>query len=230
MFAMACEGIPRPEVKVSTIAGETLFWKPSLEELVAAVQRDAPEIQGDWANLTLQAGTSSGERGVKIAIDRDRVEVNISGSDTTWAFGQIARVEKFLISRGAVFSSPKYENTVNFLFVVALLGLGAFFLIAGVDDDPMQDCIDRAKKAPRNDIVFNVFMSVVLSLGLLFPFFQYLKRRASRARLKVDVEVPRGTWWSRLSNGEKIAAAAIPLTALATLGTIVTTANDLWSK
>ncbi|GHD29222.1 hypothetical protein [Streptomyces galbus] len=152
LFATACEGIELPQIKVSTTTGETLFWKPTLEELVEAVQRDAPEIRGDWANLTLQADTPSQERGVKISIDKERTEVNFSGSDTTWAFGQIARVEKFLVSRGAVFSSPRYENTISFISLAFFMGLGAFFLIHGVDDDTVADCVKRAKNASRNDV------------------------------------------------------------------------------
>lgn len=230
LFSMACEGIPLPEVKVSTIAGNTRFWKPTLHELVMSVQRDAPEIYGDWTNLTLQAGTASQERAVKITIDKERTEVNVSGSDTTWAFGQIARLESFLVSRGAVFSSPRYENKVTLFSFAFFLALGAFFLIHGVDDDTVADCVQRAKNSSRNDVIFNSFMTVTFAFGLLFPFFQLLQRRASRARLRVDADVPRGSWWSRLSSGDKIAAVAIPLTALATLGAIITAANDLWGK
>jgi hypothetical protein len=227
---MACEKIPQPEVKVSTTAGETLFWKPSLSELIDNVQHDAPEIHEDWTNLTLQASTDSQERGVKISIDKERTEVNVTGSDTTWVYGQIARIEKFLVSRGAVFSSPKYENAITLLSLLFFAGLGAFFLIHGVDDDPVADCIRQAEKASRNDVIFNVFMTVTFSFGLLFPFFQFLKRRASRARLKVDTDVSRESWWSRLTNGERIAAVVVPLTALSALGTAVTAAHNLWGK
>ncbi|MGW0554783.1 hypothetical protein ACWDZ6_11360 [Streptomyces sp. NPDC002926] len=230
LFAMACEGIPLPQVKISTTAGVTLIWKPSLGELVESVRRDAPEIHGDWANLTLQADTASEERGVKISIDKERTEVNVSGSDTTWAYGQIARIEKFLVSRGAVFSSPRYENVITFVSLAFFVGLGAFFLIHGVDDDTVADCVRQANNASKNDVIFNFFMTVTFSFGLLFPFFQLMKRRASRARLKVDVDVSRDSWWSRLSNGEKIAVVVVPLTALGTLGTVVTAAHNLWGK
>ncbi|WP_146238333.1 hypothetical protein [Streptomyces sp. Act143] len=230
LFAMACEGITEPQVKVSTTAGETLFWKPSLEELVENVHRDAPEVHGDWANLTFQADSSSQEKGVKISIDKEQTEVNFLGSDATWAHGQMARVEKVLVSRGAVFSSPRYENIITFVLHAFFLALGAFFLIRGVDDETVADCVERAKNASRNDVFFNVFMTVAFSFGLLFPFFQLLKRRASRARLKVDADVSRDSWWSRLSNGEKIAAAVVPLTALGALGTVATAAHNLWGK
>ncbi|WP_371529551.1 hypothetical protein OG302_29550 [Streptomyces sp. NBC_01283] len=230
LFAMACEGIPLPEVKISTTAGETLFWKPSLEELVESVHREAPEIHEDWANLTLQADTTSRERGVKISIDKERTEVNFSGSDTTWAYGQIARIEKFLVSRGAVFSSPRYENFITFTMLAFFVGFGIFFLTHGVDDDTVADCIEQAKKAKRNDIAFNAFMAVAFSFGLLFPFYQFLKRRASRARLKVDVDVSRDSWWSQLSSGEKIAAVVVPLTALGAIAAATTAANNLWGK
>lgn len=110
------------------------------------------------------------------------------------------------------------------------LGLLTFFLIHGVGDDTVADCVRRAGKVSRNEKFFKVFMALAFSFGLLFPFQEFLKRRASRARLKVDSDVSRGNWWSRLSNGERIAAVTVPLTALATLGALVTMANDLWGK
>ncbi|MFJ2392640.1 hypothetical protein ACIOTI_07825 [Streptomyces sp. NPDC087843] len=230
MFSMACEGIPLPEVKVSTIVGNTRFWKTTLPDLVVAVRNGAPELNADWTNLSLEAVTPSQERGVQITIDRDRTEVNVSGSDTTWAFGQIARIENFLVSRGAVSSSPRYENMIMLISIMFLLILGAFLLVNGVDDQSVAECVRQAKAAHRNDVIFNISMPVLFSFGLLFPFYQILKRRALRAQLKVDAEVSIGSWWSRLSAGDRIAAVGIPLTLLATVAAIISTANDVWGK
>ncbi|MFD7163112.1 hypothetical protein [Streptomyces violascens] len=230
LFSMACEGIPLPQVKISTTAGETLFWKSSLEELIESVSRDVPEIHEDWANLTLQADAASQERGVQIGIDKERTEVSVSGSDTTWAYGQMARIEKFLVSRGAVFSSPRYENAVTFGFLIFLVALGAFLLIHGVHGDTAAECVKRAKNASTNDVAFSVSMVAAFSFGFLFLFFQFLKRRISRARLKVGADISRDSWWSRLSNGERISVVVVPLTAIAALSAVITAVHNAWGK
>ncbi|MFG2384586.1 HMG-box domain-containing protein [Streptomyces avermitilis] len=230
MFAMACEGIPVPDVKISTVAGNTRFWKASLQDLISAVHSGAPEIGEHWANLSLEASTPSQERGVKIVIDKERTEVEVSGSDTTWAFGQIARVEKFLMSRGAVFSSPRYEDAVMYVAILFFLGLGTFILIHGLDGESISDCMERAKSSTRDAKIGNFLIIFTYTFGTLFPFYQILKRKALRARLNVHTNIPTGSWWSRLSTAEQIAAVGVPIAALATIGALVTTANDLWGK
>ncbi|MET7384794.1 hypothetical protein ACFYPT_02600 [Streptomyces sp. NPDC005529] len=230
MFAMACEGIPLPEVKISTVVGNTRFWKAALPDLVEAVRDGAPELNTDWTNLSLEAITSSHERGVQITIDKDRTEVNVSGSDTTWAFGQIARIENFLISRGATFASPRYENTIMLIMVTFFLFLGVFFLVNGVDDQSVAECVKEAKAASRNDLIFNFTMPILFSFGLIFPLYQILKRRALRAQLKVEAEVPSGSWWSRLSAGDRIAAIGVPLALVAAIAAVGSMATDVWGK
>ncbi|WP_336116515.1 hypothetical protein [Streptomyces sp. PTD9-10] len=230
MFTMACDGIHLPDVKISTVAGNTRFWKTTLQDLVAAVHSGAPEISETWTNLALEAGTPSQERGVKITIDKERTEVNVSGSDTTWAFGQIARIEKFLVSRGAVFSSPRYENTIMYISLFFFLGLGTFLLVHGVDGESAADCIERVKNSSRDAAIGNSLIVFTYAFGMLFPFYQIVKRKALRARLDVSANLRTGSWWSRLSPAEKIAAIGIPIAALATLAALVTAANDLRGK
>lgn len=230
LTAMACEGIPLPEVKIATKAGHTQFWKPTLLELVDTVHDEAPEINTDWTNLTVEASTPSSERGVKIVIDGHRTQAYTFGSDTTWAFGQIARIEKFLISRGAVFSSPKYENTIMYIAALLFVGFGTFLTVHGIEDDSVADCIKRANGAGRNAAIDNTLIIVTYAFGTLFPLYQILKRRTLRARLNIKEDLPTGFWWSRLSTTERFVAIGIPIATLAMIGTLVTAANNLWGK
>ncbi|MFB6960807.1 hypothetical protein ACFCYB_28275 [Streptomyces sp. NPDC056309] len=230
MFAMACEGIPAPDIKISTVAGNTRFWKTALQDLVAMVHESAPEAKEEWTNLTLEANTASQERGVRIIIDKERTEVKTSGSDTTWAFGQIARIENFLVSRGAVFSSPRYENKVMYLAIAFFIGFGTFLLFRGVDGESSAYCLKRAQNPTKDDVIYNSLVFVTFSFGLLFPLYQILKRRAVRARINVDENLPSGSWWSRLSAGEKFAAVGIPIASLSALAALVNAASNVWGK
>ncbi|MFD4591278.1 hypothetical protein [Streptomyces rubiginosohelvolus] len=230
MFSMACEGIPLPEVEVSTVAGNTRFWKSSLSDLVDAVRDGAPELNQDWNNLALKADTTSRERGVKIDIDKERVEVNVSGSDTTWAFGQFARIENFLVSRGARIRSPRYENTITYLFLAFFLGMGFFFLVKGVGERSAAECLKKARQSAANGHIIDKIIIAMYVAAALLPIYQLLRRRASRAQLKVEGSVAAGSWWSRLSAGERIAAVGIPVGLIAALGAAMTAVNDVWGK
>jgi hypothetical protein len=166
---------------------------------------------------------------VKITIDKERTEINVSGSDTTWAYGQIARIEAFLTSRGAVPQSPRYENVVSAVILGFFVALGLFwFLYASKDNQTMADCARQIRDEPRNDKFLNAFITLVLLSVLFLVLYQILKRRASRAQLKVDTDIPIGSWWERLSPGEKIAAIGIPLGALATVAAVASAASDVW--
>ncbi|MFJ4748736.1 hypothetical protein [Streptomyces albogriseolus] len=228
LFSIAREGITIPEVRFSTVAGNTRFWKEDLQDLISTVNDNAPEINGKWANLALEA--NSQERGAKISVDLERVEVNIFGSDSTWSHGQMARIERFLISRWAVFNSPRYENTVTYLSVAFFLRLGAFFLIHGIESDTVEDCLRQARNANRDAYISNFLIFFTFAFGIIFPFYQFMKRRALRAKFSVSENLASGSWWSRMSTSERIAAIGIPIAALATFAALVTAANDLWGK
>lgn len=223
-------GNPLPEVKISTNTGNTLFWKKTLPDLVEAVHSGAPEINTDWKNLTLEASTPSQERGIKITITSQRTEACTYGSDATWAFGQIARIEKFLVSRGAVFSSPRYENTMMYFAALIFLCFGTFLLVHGIDNESAAECIKRATDISKNAAIDNSLIAITYTFGTLFPFYHIMKRRTLRARLDVKENLPTGSWWSRLSVAERVATIGLPVAVLAMLGTLVTASNNVWGK
>ncbi|MGW2921844.1 hypothetical protein ACWDBF_28785 [Streptomyces angustmyceticus] len=230
MFAMACEGIPAPNVQLSTVIGNTRFWESELATLVSAAQASAPESNDKWSNISLEATSTSGEKVASISVDTDRTEFNFSGSDATWAHGQAARMEKFLVSRGAVASSPKYENKISLMFATFFVAFAAFWLSGDWGNQTAEECISQAKHAERNSVYGNITIAVLLTIGLSAVLFQVLRRRASRAQLRVDGPVANGSWWSRLSTAEKIAAAGVPIAFLATVGTAISAASDILGK
>ncbi|MBL1116204.1 hypothetical protein JK364_27970 [Streptomyces sp. 110] len=230
MFSIACEGIPSPEIKVSTVIGSTRFWEPSLADLVAAVNTSSPEVNDDWTNLSLEASTISTERSVSITIDKERTELNIAGSDATWAYGQAARLEGFLRARGAVDNSPKYETKVSLIFLSFLVAVFAFWLLSDNDHETVRECVRRVEKSRQNEPYTNLAIGSLFAIGVFLILFKALKQRASRALLRVNGSVATGSWWSRLSVAEKIAAVGVPVATLATIGTLVSAANDVLGK
>ncbi|WP_157901110.1 hypothetical protein [Streptomyces davaonensis] len=230
MFGVACEGISSPEVQISTVVGSTRFWNSNLADLIATLQANAPEPSGKWTNISMEAKNASMERSVSISIDTERTEFNFSGSDSTWVYGQSARLESFLGAHGAVRNSPKYEAKISVVFAVFFIGVGALWAFGDLGKETVEECIQRAAESKENQLAFNIIMGALLSFGVLFILFQFLKRRSLRAQLRINSAVADGTWWSRLSVGEKIAAIGIPIASLATVGTLISAASDAIGK
>ncbi|WP_327235943.1 hypothetical protein OG349_20295 [Streptomyces sp. NBC_01317] len=230
MFVMACEGIESPDVKISTVSGSTRFWNSTLADLVAVVQVQAAEPGDEWSNLSLEAKTSGGERHVSITIDIERTEFNVSGSDAVWAYGQSARLDNFLTKRGAVTQSPKYEAKVSLLFVSFFLLLGYFFFFVDSGEDTVSECVRKFHEAQENSWIVNSLMGFLMTLGLAGAIVPMLKRRALRAQLRVDSEIPGGGWWFRLSVSERIAVVGVPVAILAAIGAIMSGLSDVLGK
>ncbi|MFE4610958.1 hypothetical protein ACFRK5_21830 [Streptomyces niveus] len=230
MFSMAREGIAAPEIEVSTVAGHTRYWGESLSAVVANVQASAPEVGENWSNLSLIAKTDAGERAVSISLEKERTVVDIAGTDATWVFGQGARLEKYLTSRGGVASSPSYENRISLLFLAFFVGLGIFWFTRKDGVETVEECVRKTKEAADNQPYVNALFAFFLLAAILFCLYQALKRRASRAQLMVESNVNSGTWWARLSTAEKLAAIGVPIAALASLGALASAASDITGK
>ncbi|MFB6901293.1 hypothetical protein [Streptomyces hydrogenans] len=230
LFAMACEGIETPDVKISTVAGSTRYWDSSLADLFSAVQSQAAEPDDGWSNLSLEAKTPGGERLISIVIDTERTEFNVSGSDAVWAYGQSARLENFLAKRGAVTQSPKYETKVSLLFISFFLLLGAFAFFVDSGEETVAECARKAREAREDAWVVNSIIGVLMTLGLAGGIIQILKRRALRAQLRVNSTIPAGGWWFRLSVSERIAAIGIPIAILAAAGALMSGFSDVLEK
>lgn len=230
LFAMACEGIETPDVKISTVAGSTRYWDSSLADLISTVQSHASETDDGWSNLGLEAKTPGGERLVSIVIDTERTEFNISGSDAVWAYGQSARLENFLANRGAVIQSPKYETKVSLASISVLLLMGAFVFLVDSGADTVAECARKVRKAKEDTLIVNSILGLLMALGLAGTVIQMLKRRALRAQLRVNSTIPNGGWWFRLSAGERIAAIGIPIAITAAIGALMSGFSDVLGK
>ncbi|MFF7608802.1 hypothetical protein [Streptomyces parvulus] len=230
LFDVAREGISSPEIQISTVVGSTRFWNSNLSDLIATLQASTPETSGKWTNISMEAKNSSMERSVSISIDTERTEFNFSGSDSTWVYGQSARLENLLATHGAVRNSPRYEARISIFFALFFLGIGALWAFGDLGEETVEECMQRAAESKDNQLTFNIIMGALLSFGILFILFQFLKRRSLRAQLSLNSAVAGGTWWSRLSVGEKIAAIGIPIASLATIGTLVSAASDAIGK
>ncbi|MEV5311510.1 hypothetical protein [Streptomyces sp. NPDC052610] len=230
LFSIACDGISPGQVEIFTIAGNTRYWEADLVALVAAVQDNAPEVGQDWENISLKAETHSGERTVTITLDKERAELNVAGSDSTWVYGQAARLEAFLTARGAATSSPKYEMKVSFAFLAFFCLFGYFWLTRGGDVDSVEECVEKARAARGNQPYVNAAVGAMLTIGVLGVLLKVFRDRASRARLLVVGSVPAGSWWTRLTVSEKIAAIGIPVAVLAAIGTLASAASDVFGK
>ncbi|MFE0330226.1 hypothetical protein ACFW08_26185 [Streptomyces sp. NPDC058960] len=230
LFAVASDGISPGGVQISTIAGNTRYWEATLTELVAAVRTGTPEVGHDWTNISLKAETPSGERSVTITLDKERAELNVAGADSTWVYGQTARLEAFLTAHGAAMSSPKYEMKVSLAFLAFFCAFGYFWLTRGGHVESAEECIKKAQAARGNQVYINAAIGAMLAVGVLGVLFKVFKERASRARLLIDGSIPAGSWWARLTVSEKIATIGIPVAALATIGTLVSAASDVFGK
>lgn len=228
VFAMACEGIESPTIKVSTVSGSTRFWEGNLADLVATVQSQPTEAGDEWTNLSLEAAGPGRERLVSITIDSERTEYNVSGSDAVWAYGQAARLDSFLGNKGAVTQSPKYETKMSLAFVLFFLVVGAFFLLADSGPDTVSECLAQTRKAKEGAPLVNSLFAALLAIGLTGAIAPIVKRRALRARLQVHSNIPTGGWWSRLSTGERIAAIGVPIAVVAAIGATMSGFSDVF--
>ncbi|WP_228921811.1 hypothetical protein [Streptomyces sp. DH7] len=230
MFNMACEGIDSPTMEVSTVSGSTTFRETTISSLVTTVSTQSTESGDDWTNLELKAESPGRDKAFSIKIATDRTEYNVSASDAVWTYGQSARIENFLNRRGAVKESPKYAAKISFGFIFAFLTIGAFFVMAESGLDTVSECLDKAKKAQENTPVVNAAFVTLMTLGLAGAIIPLLKRRALRARMQVNSNIPSGGWWHHLSAAEKIAAIGIPIAVAAAAGAVMSGFSDVFGK
>ncbi|MFD0118887.1 hypothetical protein ACFVZL_12850 [Streptomyces sp. NPDC058320] len=79
---------------VSTQHGSTRYRSETLGELVTLVE--AAHAPGMWTNLTFDLSDPQRQRNVSVTPDLRRIEVRFYGADTTWVYGQDARLRELL--------------------------------------------------------------------------------------------------------------------------------------
>jgi hypothetical protein len=204
LFAVAPQGIGTASIHVSTQRGSTRYAAGTVDDLIAALTAaNVPGVSGLWPNLSLEASDSAGTRRVVVSIDNDRTEVNVSGSDETWVYGQAARVQILLASVGGK------ESPASPLFTKRDLAKALFFSILLTGAVALAD-----RLWPEHGFYIGVG-----GIGACLTFSNalsgYYQRKVNRPVLVIDDEVPHGSWWERLSAADKISFGTMIFTALA---------------
>ncbi|MFI8288594.1 hypothetical protein ACIGBL_05555 [Streptomyces sp. NPDC085614] len=227
LISLAPEGLPSTSVNVSTERGGTRYGAINLTELVIHLQdSNASGNLNTWDNLRLEAEDPAASRRICIAIDKQRVTVEVSGDDATWVHGQAARVEVFLKAAGGLEEEKAWSNGRVALASQAITLIGVTvtawatvvgFKAAGV----------HSSEQSAAEVVWRMALGVLIGAGPVAAVsfsFLFFMHRANRAQLLPTAEVAHGPWWSRASSADKIALLALTvaagsfLVALATLG------------
>ncbi|MEU3124399.1 hypothetical protein ABZ696_29555 [Streptomyces albidoflavus] len=102
LFSCATGNIPPAHVSVTTEHNNTRRTASSLPDLISDVTT-APGYDSHvpWGNLKFEAKDPNGELEIRIDITPARIKVEVTGTNAILVYGQQARVELFLLNRGA---------------------------------------------------------------------------------------------------------------------------------
>lgn len=229
LFNLAPEGIPAGYIAVSTQRDDTRYTADDLAALIDALHAaNAPGDLHSWDNLMQVAGDAEGDRKISVDIERGRVVVQISGRDATWAYGQSARIQLLLAAAGGKHPAVKLSHRIDQLSGTTLLLLIAFFacLFAGIyvaDPKSLFNLTVESDKVPQllgalgGMAVWAVFAIIASAIV----------GRASMPLLLPTAEVPRGSWWNRASNADRIALVGLAVATLALMVAALTLGNEL---
>ncbi|MGW3015750.1 hypothetical protein [Streptomyces longwoodensis] len=231
LFNLAPEGIPAASVSISTQRNSTRYSAGKLSDLVDHVRNsNATGNLNDWENLALEAADSAGDRKVGIAIDAERVEVQVSGRDATWVHGQAARIELFLKATGGRPRRAPEERKRRIKAVLLLYLLAIPYMIAMLISLKIAAPKSFKPAASSGDSdswqgLVAILASSTIMMMVYWTGFK-LFNRANRALLKPTVEIPHGSWWSRSSSADKIALGSLVVAVLSVVVAAVTLGKD----
>ncbi|MGW0543312.1 hypothetical protein ACWD0D_23760 [Streptomyces griseoincarnatus] len=239
LFAVAAEGIPDTGITVSTQRGDTRFRQSDLSSLLDAVsQANVPGDPNQWSNITFEAEGENESRKVSIAIDQERVEMHLAGSDATWAYGQKARLEKLLEGAGGLTKARRDKQDRDNALIASgitsamLSGIAVVYPLAygkpKSRDDFVATCLEQFSNRRDGLPLWVTVTAAILFLGLAVAFFvsAMLKRRMIASALVVNGEVSTGSWWSNMSTSNKVAIIGLPIALMAAIATSVSALTD----
>jgi hypothetical protein len=231
LLSIATEGIPTSEISVSTLIDNIRFSEESFGDLKAAVQAsNLPNRNRPWPTVNLEAGSQTSARSVKITLNSALAYVNVAGTSPNWVHGRTARLNEFLTAHGATPHSRKDEPKMLGLFLVMFAVVGYFWIFKAQDPETARECLARAAKSRENQGLFNWGMAILFGANLIGVLYLWLRYRASRIFLNATGSVPVGSWWSRLSTGERIAAIGVPIAAIGAIATLMSGISDALGK
>ncbi|MFI2782595.1 hypothetical protein [Streptomyces sp. ALB3] len=232
LFNLAPEGIPAASVSVSTQRDSTRYSAAKLSDLIDHVRNsNTTGNLNNWENLALEAADGTGDRKVSVAIDTERVEIQVSGQDATWVHGQAARIELFLKASGG---KPRRDSEEKARRIrLALLGYAlaipymAAMLISLMVVDPQ--ALKSRESRGGGESWQGLFAILGSSATMIFVYWCGFKlfNRANRALLKPTGEIPHGSWWSRSTSADKIALGSLVVAVLSAGVAVVTLGKEL---
>ncbi|GAA3371250.1 hypothetical protein GCM10020367_21150 [Streptomyces sannanensis] len=227
IFNQAPDGIPAASVSVSTQRESTRYSAGALADLIDSIRNaNAPGNLDIWDNVTLEAADPAGDRKVTVAIDTERVEVQVSGRDATWAHGQAARLELLLEGAGGqkqgkmVLRSRKYWAQL----IAAMASFTGAMLLGSYIGSPETFLADQTREKTLASLGS---IAGMLAWLLVATLTVAIIRRANRALLLPTAEVPQGSWWHRASHADRIALGSLIVATLALVVAAVTLGKEL---
>lgn len=198
-----------------------------MAELIDLLRDSHAVIDADSSDNLMQAAEDTAVgRKVTLTIDTQRVQVQVTGHDATWVYGQAARIELFLRGTGG---SRWSEVSLLGNLAAALLGMLSilpwiavlFMITAIIDPASLQSW--RHWGSGRENLAAAVALLVMLVSQFLYS---RVVEWANRAVLNVTGEIPHGSWWRRSSTTDKIALGGLCVATLSLFVAALTLAVD----
>ena len=201
-FSIACQGVSEDGISVSTLIEETRLTSSSLASLIASVnEAHIPDSQKLWESTNLDALDESTGRTLKITLDSGRVEFSVSGPDPTWAHGQTARLEDYLLGCNGDKEGDRGYGISNLVVSLLLAGI-ARWLVHSIHPDASQSVRKRLIER-RGTYDPNSILGKYAAPGYIFlvvwlvtqNIYTWTKTRVNRGLILVDDAIPTGSWW-----------------------------------
>ncbi|MBP8533944.1 hypothetical protein [Streptomyces sp. MK37H] len=219
MTDIATNGVHPSNVEVMTIHNNIRYTAATLADLIAAVEGSSQyDDRVPWVYYGVTAEDSTAGRTVGISVTDDGVEVEFYGADQIWVAGQFARLEVFLQNRNGSLD-PRSAKKDAKLALGAMLSL-AFWLGLSLLFDAF----------PNNKILGGVNTGLfAVFIGLqLGNVSRYIARHATaRGKVAFTVDMPVGSYWSRMDVPTKLLFLTLIVTAIAAVATGVSAAADV---
>lgn len=204
LFAMAAEGTAGNYV-VSTQYGSTRYRAGTLAELVTLVE--AGHTPGEWTNLTVDLVDPQHERNISVALGLREIELRFYGADTTWVYGQDARLRELLTSydgtldpnTGRAEVSAYLTLSIGFLVFTAAAGTGVLSQTMSITTEGL---------------------GTVTAVAGLMWVFSWIKERATAHKWSVAAEVTSGSPLTRYSAGSWLTGFATVAGIFAAIATV----------
>lgn len=181
LIAVAVERIPDDAVVFSTQRGSTRYRQNALDALVQAIQQaNGPNDPEVWADIMVEGADSLGSRGISLRVDQESVEIEVSGSDTTWVYGQEARLKEMLTAfDGTLAPNPAGRELFTASVITIYFTVLSLLSLAGV--------LGRSERGST------VVAGIYAVIGAGFCAWYWVKILATKQKWSVTGDVSAGS-------------------------------------